>query len=103
MPPIHLERLRPDSADPSIGAVITVEIVGTGFTPERNRVRFGSLDAGSVPSVDGRTMTFVVPSSYPARGEAPPPHVGPGRYAVSVSNANGTSDSLIFTLTGRGQ
>ena len=96
----HLVRMRPDSANPGLDAVVIVEVVGTGFTTEHNHVVFGSTEAADVPSTNGTSLRFPVPRNYPATGEAPPPRVGAGRFMVTIVNANGTSDSLAFTLTG---
>lgn len=100
------------SLSPSSGPVGTkVTITGTGFTLTGNKIRFGNSGSEnnpkySLPSPDGKTITFTVPSSnYLACWDAVPacmaPAVAtaPGIYGVSVINANGTSNSMTFTVT----
>ncbi len=94
----HLERAIPSSADLSTGDVVEVELRGTGFTATGNAVWFGSLSVGSVASVNGTSLRFIVPSQHPARGEVPPMMMQAGDYAVSIRNRNGVSDTISFTL-----
>ena len=94
----HLERAAPNSASLDMGSLVQVELYGTGFTASDNAIAFGPLSAGTVASADGRTLRFIVPSQYPARGEVPPMVVSPGDYAVTVKNSNGISDTLVFTV-----
>ena len=69
----------------------TITVRGSGFTPTGNTVRIGNAVVNSIPSPDGKTITF----------EAPPPagtSFLPGRriYKSSVANANGESNSIFF-------
>jgi hypothetical protein len=95
-----------NSLSPTVGPVGTkVVIKGSGFTPTGNHVIFGYGSVVNLPSGDGRTITFNVPS------ELCPPCVylqgckiacrmtQPGTYDVSVTNTNGTSKSLKFKVT----
>ena len=92
------------SIAPTAGPIGTwVTIVGSGFTAS-NTVNFQSamrpFPAGSpVGSSDGTTLRFQVnpcPSYSPA---CPYAFVPPGDYDVSVSNANGISNHVTFTIT----
>ncbi len=96
---------------PSSGIVGTqVTIVGSGFTQTGNKIRFGNTNSEQNPSYslnsnDGRTIIFTVPSSnyfaclysYPSCYVAQV-LVQPGTYPVSVTNANGTSNQINFTI-----
>jgi hypothetical protein len=94
----HLTRLTPSSGSLASGQIITVEVVGERLTAVGNTTFFGSIKLGDLPSPDGRTIRFAVPQTVPSRGEVPPMAMQPGTYAVYVVNANGTSDSLKFTV-----
>ena len=94
----HLERAIPSSADLSTGDVVEVELRGTGFTATGNAVWFGALSVGSVASVNGTSLRFIVPSQHPARGEVPPMMMQAGDHALSIRNRNGVSDTISFTL-----
>jgi hypothetical protein len=80
---------QPDSG--SEGTLITLS--GTGFLAS-NTIEFSNNDYGTVtitnvPSSDGKTVQFQVPTSLPA-----------GQYYVKVGNANGVSDvGYGFTVT----
>jgi hypothetical protein len=103
---ITLSQLNPSSG--SVGS--TVRISGTGFTSTDNKVKFGDLGSENNPgynlnSPDGKTIIFSVPSGnyYACQASVPPcypPNIltQPGAYAVSVINANGSSNSLNFTV-----
>ena len=96
----HLSRLTPASGSLATGEIITVEITGDRLTTTGNTVFFGPMKLGAVGSSDGRLLSFVVPPTVPSRSEVPPMAVQPGRYGVYVVNANGTSDTLFFTIRG---
>ena len=93
------------------GAVVSV--TGTGFTPSDNRVRFvhsplggfGGIEA-SVPSADGKTLVFTVTTcpNLPCFYSTPPclvtcQPINPGEFHLSISNANGLSNSIGFLLS----
>ena len=97
---------------PNYGPVETqVKILGSGFTSTGNKVKFGDLGGENNPtyslnSSDGKTLVFNVPSSnYMACWSSKPACMTPvyltppGTYPVSVINANGTSNSVNFTVT----
>ncbi len=104
--------------DPTSGAIGTrVTITGTGFTEAAitasipgnttplNTVLFNGMKVGQYYSFDGKTLSFTVPSSLApncAQGQICPTYamvVTPGDYKVTVSNVNGTSNSVTFTVT----
>jgi hypothetical protein len=76
-------------------------ISGSGFTPRANTVRFGPGHIENLGSPDGRMLPFIVPDGYnvPNVGAFPPTQPGP--HEVRVVNANGTSNSTVFTVTRR--
>jgi hypothetical protein len=70
------------------GNLITA--LGNGFLSADNSVRIGSVVVNGLPSSDGKTITFKAPvpddrSSFVSRIED---------YKMSVSNANGQSNSI---------
>jgi hypothetical protein len=85
-----------------------VTMTGSGFTPTGNTILFGSLVAASNVSANssGTQLTFVVPESLAPNcspNEACPQFLvvlSPNTYMVSVQNANGTSNTTPFTVTG---
>lgn len=99
---------------PTTGLVGTqVAITGSGFTSD-NKISFGNADLGSqissYSSADGKTIIFIVPSvitpsspncQAPIYCVSPAPRsVVPGVYSISITNSNGTSNVLPFTVTG---
>ncbi len=94
---------------PPSGPVGTsVTILGTGFTSTGNRINFGSGVILNVNSSDGRIIQFSIPSDQvplcattAPRCLLPAPYnlVVPGNYSVSVTNANGTSNTVQFNVT----
>ncbi|MEI6281007.1 MAG: peptidoglycan-binding domain-containing protein [bacterium] len=108
------------SMSPSYGPVGTlVTIYGNGFNNNNcnsnygvactnsfspNTINFGGTIIQNVYSYNGSNMTFTVPSSsnscpaglYCAAVYMP---MNPGIYPVSVTNANGTSSTINFTVT----
>jgi hypothetical protein len=101
----------PNSA--TAGSVVT--ITGTGFTPTGNTIYTGSTNAAApmyvpnVSSASGTALTFTVsinPVECPAQAYGQPNNCQvpsyAGTYPLYVSNANGTSNPLNFTLTENG-
>jgi len=92
------------SLTPSSGPLGTdVTIVGTNFTAENNVVQFSSaarsFDAGSpVGSGDGTHLEFRVTACPSYAPRCPMAYIPAGNYAVTVRNANGTSNSVIFAI-----
>ncbi|MFH1201215.1 MAG: IPT/TIG domain-containing protein [bacterium] len=80
----------------------TAYYCGSGVTT--NTVNFGGSVIQNVYSYSGTSLTFAVPSNlntcyagqYCAQFYAP---VNPGIYPISVTNANGISNSVNFTVT----
>jgi hypothetical protein len=90
------------AVSPIAGPIGTqVTITGSGFSREGNTVRFGPGYFEQVRSADRRTLVFAVTDCYniPHLGACPP--VSPGPHDVRVVNANGTSNGIVFTVTGR--
>ncbi|MDO8600362.1 MAG: Ser-Thr-rich GPI-anchored membrane family protein [bacterium] len=82
------------SLSPSFGQVgILVTITGSGFTSTNNSINFGGLTSASIglASSDGKTLVFKVPGNTPCQPVNP--------CDVSVTNANGVSNNVSFTLT----
>ena len=91
-----------------IGSQVT--IAGSGFAPTGNTVHF---DVYTFPSVaaanNGTSLAFTVPPTvyynYCPQNSMCPNFVintAPGAHTVNVSNANGTSNSVTFTVTAAG-
>lgn len=113
-----LARLCNPSTEPSITSIYktsglvgdSVTITGTNFNPLKNYVLFNNLVASRVLSSSSNktSLTFIVPSSLSPQcnlfviGQACPQfvlRVGPAIYSVAVETANGTSNSLSFTVS----
>lgn len=102
---LFLTALRPASGP--VGTEVT--ILGAGFAPSDNTVKFGPGYLDDIGSADGVTLRFVVPEGHSLCSPRAPgpcaggvyPRVTPGAYAVSVVNAAGASNSLVFTVTSR--
>lgn len=83
----------------------TVTLIGTGFT-NSNIVHFSIGGLSNIASANnGTTLTFTVPSSigpYCKPGQACALYLqllNAGTYPVYVENANGTSNTVQFTIT----
>jgi hypothetical protein len=88
------------SLQPALGPAATmVTVSGTGFLPTfgsgsagdfgGNTVTLGSqVVINNLNSPDGLTLEFQVP-----------PNIAPGTYSLDVSNQNGTSNTVSFTVT----
>lgn len=98
-----------NSMAPSSGPIGTVvTITGTRFTPTGNRINFDTGVIMNIPSSDGTTLIFKVPEDRvplcavtEPRCLLPAPYnlVKPGTYPISLTNANGTSNTFSFTVT----
>ncbi len=101
---LQINSIQPQSG--AVGAIVTIN--GSGFTSSGNRVIFGRYLAATADSGDGSTLTFAVPSGMGANcqpNQACPMYflqTPPGTYAVHVENANGSSNSMSFTVTSSG-
>ncbi len=95
-----IDRLEPASGWAGQAYPITVTIHGSRFTASGNTVTFGPVEIADRPSSNGGTqIAFSVPKVLSSRSEAPPMVLRPGEYEVRVTNANGTSQPAVFTLT----
>jgi len=65
---------------------------GAGFTPAGNTVHIGSATIADIPSHDGKTITFAAPAP---QGHSFIPRLQ--YFEASISNANGQSNSLVFS------
>jgi hypothetical protein len=95
------------SLQPLTGPVGTrVTITGTGFNNRANTINFGGSAYPNIISTNGTAIVFVIPTATnpPCRNAMPPcaivsALITPGTYDVSVTNAQGTSNSMAFTVT----
>jgi len=95
------------SLQPSSGPVGTrVTISGTGFRDIGNTIKFGSSAYPNVAGQSERTIVFTIPEATnpPCRNVTPPCGIAsalitPGAYDVSVTNDQGTSNTISFTVT----
>lgn len=100
-PPTHapaISQITPPSG--AIGSKIT--LVGVDFTPAENTINFGRVVNAviNLPSLDGTMLSFVIPPQLcnQLSGIALCPLLMPNTYTVSVTNANGTSNAMKFTV-----
>lgn len=88
---------------PSSGPVgTTVTVTGNNFTRYDNKINFAGVNNAvtGIPSYNGTTLQFNIPGTPCAYGTYCAQVVlAPGTYPVSVSNPNGTSNSLNFVVT----
>ena len=84
--------------DPVSGGVGTsVTVFGSGFTTSGNTVHFGAGIISNLTSPDGRSVSFIVPTTLTGFGSQV---MTLSTYNVSVTNGAGfTSNSLPFTVT----
>lgn len=88
----------------SIGDLVTIR--GSGFTTTQNIVRFSGDYSRYLDSSDGVTLTFTIPaeldnchpSGNPCNEEQSVP-VTAGKFDVYVTNVNGESNILTFSVT----
>ncbi len=94
--PLAITHLSPAQS----GTGSSVTIFGSGFSTTNNTVRFGNGILTGLNSPDGRSVSFVVPSTLSGYGGQT---VVPGTYYVSVSNSSGaTSNTLPFVVNSVG-
>jgi IPT/TIG domain len=95
------------SVQPLAGPVGTrLTIAGSGFDDRANTINFGTSAYANIMSTGGTAIVFVVPAATnpPCLNATPPCAIAsgpitPGAYEVSVTNAQGTSNSVAFTVT----
>ena len=66
----------------------TVTLIGTGFTATGNTVAFGPLTISTPTYVSATQLRFTIPAAFTTAGT----------HAVTVSNTNGTTNALTFTI-----
>ncbi|MDP3770205.1 MAG: glycosyl hydrolase [bacterium] len=104
--------LKPLAAAPIVTAItppsgpigIEVTVTGTGFTPTGNRINFAGVSNAVIKlnSPDGKTLSFTIPATPcdQLKGDSCIAKVlDPGTYSISVTNANGTSNEVMFAVT----
>ncbi len=86
-----------------VGSRVTIS--GTAFQPTANTINFGASAYPNIAAADSATIVFVIPTATnpPCRNVTPPCAVAsalitPGVYEISVTNGNGTSNSISFTV-----
>lgn len=86
---------------PNSGAVgSTVTVYGSNFSTSGNTVHFGNGIITNLNSVDGRSVSFVVPTQLVGYNSQP---VYLGAYNVLVTNASGfTSNEMTYTVNSLG-
>ncbi len=82
----------------------SITVTGARFTPANNSIRFGGYVVGNVVSNDSIHISFSIPtrvSSCLGSGctTSSSTVVAPGVYPIVVSNTNGTSNLVTFTVT----
>jgi hypothetical protein len=95
------------SLQPLTGPVGTrVTITGTGFSDSSNTINFGASAYPNIPGANTTLIVFVVPTvtNPPCRNVTPPCAIAstlitPGVYGLSVTNPQGTSNSISFAVT----
>jgi peptidoglycan hydrolase-like protein with peptidoglycan-binding domain len=93
---LSLTQLSPDNG--TTGSSVT--IYGSGFTTTGNTVHFGSGVIINLSSLDGRALSFTVPTYLTGYQSQT---VGLGSYPVSVTNGAGfTSNTLSYNVTSLG-
>ena len=98
---VSLSALAPTSGTIGTQLILT----GNGFTQE-NTIRFGTGGTQHVPSYNGTTLYFTIPQYLSpcdvlVQGSVCAlylPPVTPGQYPLSVTNANGTSQTMYFQV-----
>ena len=94
----RIDRIVPDSARVSRGAVAEVVIEGVGFTPGpdgHNTIELGPIRLTLVPAnAAGTSIRVVVPERVPSATEAPPMRLMPGTYQVTVTTSAGSSNAM---------
>jgi len=82
------------------GTGTSVTLLGSGFTATSNAVHFGTGIIANLPSNDGQSVSFTVPTQLAGYGTQ---NTGLGVYDVSVTNGIGyTTNTLPFTVTALG-
>lgn len=76
----------------------TVTVYGSGFSYRDNSVRFGNGIITGLFSSDGKTLSFVIPTTLNGFNSQ---YATPGTYNLTVTNADGrVSNQVAFTIPG---
>jgi hypothetical protein len=96
-----LTLLVPDSGRAGVDYPVRIVLQGSGFAVTGNIVTFGGIPSDPLDSTEeGSRITYMIPKEKPTAGEVPPEELLPGEYLVTVTTPGGTSEPLLFTLTG---
>ncbi|MBI5458091.1 peptidoglycan-binding protein [Candidatus Kaiserbacteria bacterium] len=99
-PPPKIDSVVPNSGPAGTAYPIQALLHGSSFTSTGNTIHFGLATVSNLTSADGTTISFYVPKELNSRTEVPPMVFPFGEYDLYVTNANGTSNTVVFTLTG---
>jgi hypothetical protein len=90
-----IDRVTPMQVLMTGNAPVTLDIAGTGFEDSTNTVVLGPARLSDVRSqANGTRILFTVPDRVPSGGGAAPMLWISGRYALTVTTARGTSNSI---------
>ncbi|HEX5429614.1 MAG TPA: hypothetical protein VFX17_00865 [Patescibacteria group bacterium] len=90
---VRIDSLAPTSA--AIGAQVAVK--GAGFTETDNTINEGGIELTGITS-NGTSLVFTV-SSCPTYAPRCPGHLLAGPIQISITNANGNSNSVTLNVT----
>ena len=97
--PVAVLEVSPEPIVVRDGQPNDVTIRGTGFDATANTVTIGSVILTAVVSGSGGTVIALsLPDRVPSGGGAAPMLWSPGRYALTVSNARGSSAPVMVTI-----
>ncbi len=96
---VAVDDVRPEPIVLRVGQPNDITIRGTGFDATTNTVTVGPITVAAVTSRDqGTVIALSLPDRVPSGGGAAPMLWSPGRYALTVSNARGTSAPVMVTI-----
>lgn len=97
--PVAVIEVTPEPIVVREGQPNDITIRGTGFDATANTVTVGSVILTAVVSTrDGTVIALSLPDRVPSGGGAAPMLWSPGRYALTVSNARGSSAPVMVTI-----
>jgi|GEM_PF-2386464 len=88
--------------NPGSGTIgMEAELSGSGFTPTGNAVNIGTAERviTNLSSADGKTLKFIFPATLCIVGTACSQNIlQAGDYNLSISNKNGLSNAILFSV-----
>ncbi|HEY1041545.1 MAG TPA: IPT/TIG domain-containing protein [Candidatus Paceibacterota bacterium] len=100
-----INSIQPASGMP--GAMVT--LTGSGFTSRNNKITFGNVNGRAntitASSADEKTLVFNIPLHVKCAAgnigcvESGTHLTSAGQYNIAITNANGTSNSIMYTVT----